>query len=127
MHIGVVFPQIEFGNDTGALKEYIQTVEGLGYTHLLAYDHVLSADTTNRPDFSGPYTLKDPFHEVFVFFGYVAALTKRLELVTGHSHPAATADRAGGQASGGSRCIEQWAFPAGNRRGVERGRVRRIG
>ena len=83
MRIGVVFPQIEFGNDTGALKEYIQTVEGLGYTHLLAYDHVLSADTTNRPNFSGPYSLEDPFHEVFVFFGYAAALTERIELVTG--------------------------------------------
>ncbi|MEZ4531028.1 MAG: LLM class F420-dependent oxidoreductase [Thermomicrobiales bacterium] len=83
MRIGAVFPQIEFGNDTGAIKEYIQTVEGLGYTHLLAYDHVLSADITHRPAFSGPYTLRDPFHEVFVFFGYAAALTERIELVTG--------------------------------------------
>ena len=83
MRIGVVFPQIEFGNDTVALKDYIQTVEGLGYTHLLAYDHVLSADTTNRPNWSGSYALHDPFHEVFVFFGYAAALTERLELVTG--------------------------------------------
>lgn len=83
MRIGVVFPQIEFGNDTGALRAYVETVEGLGYTHLLAYDHVLSADTTNRPGWSGSYALKDPFHEVFVFFGYVAALAPRLELVTG--------------------------------------------
>lgn len=83
MRIGVVFPQIEFGNDTGALREYVQTIEGLGYTHLLAYDHVLSADTTHRPNWSGSYDLHDPFHEVFVFFGYVAALTQQLELVTG--------------------------------------------
>lgn len=83
MRIGVVFPQIEFGNDTGALREYVQTVEALGYTHLLAYDHVLSADTANRPNWTGSYALKDPFHEVFVFFGYVAALTQRIELVTG--------------------------------------------
>ncbi len=83
MRIGVVFPQIEFGNDTGALREYLQTVEGLGYSHLLAFDHVLSADTTNRPNWSGGYDLDDPFHEVFVFFGYAAALTQRLELVTG--------------------------------------------
>lgn len=83
MRIGVVFPQTEFGNDTGALREYVQTIEGLGYTHLLAYDHVLSADTTNRPNWSGSYDLHDPFHEVFVFFGYAAALTQQLELVTG--------------------------------------------
>lgn len=83
MRIGVVFPQIEFGNDTGALRDYAQTVEGLGYTHLLAYDHVLGADTTHRPNWTGSYSLRDPFHEVFVFFGYLAAITERLELVTG--------------------------------------------
>ncbi|MCA9858765.1 MAG: LLM class F420-dependent oxidoreductase [Thermomicrobiales bacterium] len=83
MRIGVVFPQTEFGNDTGALKAYLQTVEALGYTHLLAYDHVLGADLANRPNWTGSYELRNPFHEVFVLFGYAAALTERLELVTG--------------------------------------------
>ena len=49
MRIGAVFPRIEFGNDTGALKEYIQTVEGLGYTHLVAYDHVLAPTSRTGP------------------------------------------------------------------------------
>ena len=83
MRIGVTFPQTEFGNDPVAIRDYAQTVEGLGYTHFLAYDHVLSADTTNRPGWSGAYTLAHPFHEVFVLLGYVAGLTTSLELVTG--------------------------------------------
>lgn len=83
MRIGVTFPQIEFGNDPIAIRDYAQTAEGLGYTHFLAYDHVLSADTTNRPGWSGAYALKDPFHEVFVLLGYLAGVTTRLELVTG--------------------------------------------
>ena len=83
MRIGVTFPQTEFGNDPAALRDYAQTVEGLGYTHFLAYDHVLSADPTNRPGWSGPYTTAHPFHEVFVLLGFVAAVTTRLELVTG--------------------------------------------
>ncbi len=83
MRIGVTFPQIEFGNDPIAIRDYAQTAEGLGYTHFLAYDHVLSADTTNRPGWSGAYALKDPFHEVFVLLGYLAGLTTTLELVTG--------------------------------------------
>ncbi len=83
MRVGVTFPQTEFGNDAGAIRDYAQTVEGLGYRHFLAYDHVLSADSSARPGWSGPYDLDDPFHEVFVLLGYVAGLTTSLELVTG--------------------------------------------
>jgi probable F420-dependent oxidoreductase len=83
VRIGVTFPQIEFGNDPVAIRDYAQAVEGLGYTHLLVYDHVLSADLAKRPDVNGPYDLDDPFHEVFVLLGYLAGLTSTLELVTG--------------------------------------------
>ncbi len=83
MQVGVVFPQTEFGNDPVALCDYAQTVEGLGFSHLVAYDHVLSADASKRPGFDGPYTLDHPFHEIFVLFGYLAAVTERLGLVTG--------------------------------------------
>jgi len=83
VRIGVTFPQTEFGNDPVAIRDYAQTVEGLGYRHFLVYDHVLSADSSARPGWSGPYDLDDPFHEVFVLLGYVAGLTTSLELVTG--------------------------------------------
>lgn len=83
MRIGVTFPQTEFGNDPIALRDYVQAIEGLGYAHVLVYDHVLSADPTNRPNWNGPYTTAHPFHEVFVLLGFVAAVTRHLELVTG--------------------------------------------
>lgn len=83
MRIGVTFPQTEFGADPAAIRNYATTVEGLGYRHFLVYDHVLSADTSKRPDWKGPYTTDHPFHEVFVLLGYVAAVTTSLELVTG--------------------------------------------
>lgn len=83
MQIGVVFPQTEFPSDPVAIRDYAQTVEGLGYRHLLVYDHVLGADLTNRPNFSGPYHLAHPFQEVLVFLGYLAGVTSTLELVTG--------------------------------------------
>ena len=41
MQYGVVFPQIEFGNDPQAIKDDAQTAEGIGYDSLLVYDHVL--------------------------------------------------------------------------------------
>ena len=83
MKIGVIFPQIEFGSDPAAIRDYAQTAEALGYHHILAYDHVLGANP-NRPEgWQGPYTYKDPFHEPFVLFSYMAALTRRVEFVTG--------------------------------------------
>jgi probable F420-dependent oxidoreductase len=83
MRIGVVFPQTEISADPVAARDYAQAAEELGYSHLLAYDHVLGADITNRPGWRGAYNSKDLFHEPFVLFGYLAGLTRRLELVTG--------------------------------------------
>lgn len=83
MKLGVVFPQTEFGNDPLAIRDYAQAVEGLGYHHLLVYDHVLGASTAHRPHWNGPYTSATPFHEPFVLFGFLAAATWQLELVTG--------------------------------------------
>jgi probable F420-dependent oxidoreductase len=82
MRIGVVFPQTELGGDAGAVKAYGPRVEELGYKHLLVYDHVLGADPQVHQDWQGPYDVHTTFHEPFVMFGYLAALTK-LELVTG--------------------------------------------
>jgi probable F420-dependent oxidoreductase len=79
---GAVFPQIESGTDPTAIREYAQAVEEMGYKHLLIYDHVLGASTATRPDWSGPYTSESLFHEPFVLYGYLAALTTTLELVT---------------------------------------------
>ncbi len=83
MRLGVVFPQTEIGPDPARVRAYAEAAEGLGFAYLQAYDHVLGADTRVRPDWRGPYTLETLFHEVFVLFGYLAATTRHLELVTG--------------------------------------------
>jgi probable F420-dependent oxidoreductase len=80
VRVGVVFPQLEIGTDPAMIRDYAQAVEDLGYTHLVAFDHVLGADTATRKDWRGPYTMKSAFHEVFVLFGFIAACTTRLEL-----------------------------------------------
>jgi probable F420-dependent oxidoreductase len=46
---------------------------------VVVFDHVLGADPTHRPGWKG-YTQLDLFHEPFVLFGYLAALTQ-LEMV----------------------------------------------
>lgn len=82
MRIGVVFPQTEIGPDAGAVRRYAQGVEALGYTHILAYDHVVGADPEMHAPWTGPYDVHTQFHEPMVLFGYLAAVTT-LELVTG--------------------------------------------
>lgn len=83
MRIGVVFPQTELGGDPGAVRAYGQATEELGFAHLLAYDHVLGADPAVHRDWAGPYDVDTRFHEPLVMFGYLAAVTTTLELVTG--------------------------------------------
>ena len=82
MQIGVVFPQTEIGGDVGAVRAYAQRVEELGFSHVLAYDHILGADPAVHAGWDGPYDVTTTFHEPLVLYGYLAAITS-LELVTG--------------------------------------------
>jgi len=84
VRVGAVFPQTEFGNDPGAIAEYARAVELLGYHHVVAYDHVVGAQPTGRPKWwRGVYTNESSFHEPFVLFAFMAAVTKNLELAPG--------------------------------------------
>ena len=73
MKIGVVLPQTEIGNDPAAIKAYGEAVEGMGFTHVLVFDHVLGANPERPGGWKGPYTYRHAFHEPFVLFGFLAA------------------------------------------------------
>ena len=81
MKIGVVFPQTEIGMAPDVIGQFAKSAEELGYDHILVYDHVLGA-VPRGPDWQG-YTREDMFHEPFVLLGYLAAVTRRIELATG--------------------------------------------
>ena len=81
MRIGVVFPQTELGGDPGAVRAFGTAASELGYAHIAVFDHVVGADPAVHRGWSGPYDIRTTFHEPFVLFGYLAALTS-LELVT---------------------------------------------
>jgi probable F420-dependent oxidoreductase len=84
MQVGVVYPQIELRGDPSAVRRFGRAVEDLGFDHLLAYDHVLGAVHADRtPPLTGPYTEHDPFHDPFVMFAYLAAITERIHFATG--------------------------------------------
>jgi probable F420-dependent oxidoreductase len=84
MKFGAVFPTCEIGTDPVAIRDFAQAAEGLGYADIVVYDHVLGADHGGRdPALFGPYTEDDPFHEPFVLYGYLAAVTTSIELAVG--------------------------------------------
>ncbi|MCH9010828.1 MAG: LLM class F420-dependent oxidoreductase [Chloroflexi bacterium] len=83
MNIGAVFPQTEIGEDPSAVRDYAQAVEAMGFDHLLAFDHVVGANAATHDRLSGPYRHTHAFHEPLVLFGYLAGITRRIELVTG--------------------------------------------
>jgi probable F420-dependent oxidoreductase len=82
MQIGVIYPQTELATDPNTVRAYARKVEELGYRHVEVYDHVLGADPAVHVGGTGPYDVDTTFHEPFVFFGFLAAITQ-LELVTG--------------------------------------------
>ncbi|MDE2993935.1 MAG: LLM class F420-dependent oxidoreductase [Chloroflexota bacterium] len=71
MRLGAFLPPGETGNDPVAMRDYAQAVEALGYTHLCVGDNMLSV-----PQY------QETYYEPLVLLGYLAAVTRQLELVT---------------------------------------------
>lgn len=76
MKFGAVYCQsgIGYKYDRAAIRDFIQSVEGLGYDYLLTYDLL-----TKTADSSPPVNDSEPF----ALLSYAAALTTKLELATG--------------------------------------------
>ena len=84
MEIGVSVPIVEIGDDFGALRDYIQAAEDLGYAHVRILDHVLGAVPEKHPEVPNfPYSHESYIHEPFTLMAYLAAVTKKIGLTTG--------------------------------------------
>ena len=83
MQFGAFFPTRDMPADRVAIRDWAQAAEEIGFDYIEVSDHVLGADRAALPDFEGPYDIDDPFHEVFITLGYLAAVTERVGLSTG--------------------------------------------
>ena len=83
VRVGAMFPQFEIGDDHAVIRDFAQAAEDLDYTHLTAFDQVVGLGRGSRPGWRYVHDAGDAFHEVFVLFGFLAAVTRRMELVTG--------------------------------------------
>ena len=84
MHNAAVLPSADIGYDTVAVKDWVQAAEELGYDLIIAYDHVLGAEHSDRAlPLTGPYTTEDPFREPLTLFAYLAGLTRAIHFMSG--------------------------------------------
>ncbi|MFD9665123.1 LLM class F420-dependent oxidoreductase [Rhodococcus sp. NPDC059968] len=84
MQIDIVLPQVEMSGDPDEVVDFAQLIEELDFGRVVIYDHVVGAERSNRPAaLTGPYDEHSLFHEPLVLMGFLAALTKNVELMTG--------------------------------------------
>jgi probable F420-dependent oxidoreductase len=82
VRIGVIFPQTDIGTDPAVVKDYGQAADELGYAFLEVWDHVILPD----PNRAGPrlrYNAGTTFFEPLVLLGFLAGMTRTIELATG--------------------------------------------
>ena len=68
MRTGISLPVREMRNDLGAIRDFAQTAEGLGLTHLRVPDQVFRQNSGH-------------LHEPMMLLSYLAGITARIELV----------------------------------------------
>jgi probable F420-dependent oxidoreductase len=83
MQYGVIYPQTDIPTDPAAVRDFAQAAEGLGLSHVAAYEHVLGANPDRPGGWKGPYTHQASFLEPFVLYACMAAHTTRLGFFTG--------------------------------------------
>ena len=84
MKLGVAYPTTEAAGNPDSIRRFIRAAGELGFEFINHPDHVVKATHEGRnPKLNGPYTERDSFDDPFVFFGFAAALSDKLEFVTG--------------------------------------------
>lgn len=81
MQYGVFFSHPDIGNNPADIKEFAQAVDQAGFDRLYSAEHVVGG----HPDRAGNekvHTNVVPYHEPFALFGFMAAVTARIEMMT---------------------------------------------
>lgn len=82
MKLGFALPLTDVGGEPAVVRDLAQTAEDLGYDFLVATDHVLGVNAASRPDWGKRNTSADFFHDPFVLFGFLSAVTRKVEFST---------------------------------------------
>ena len=83
MKLGVALPIVDIGGAPGALKDFVQAAEAIGYQGIAAPDHVLGVNVASRPGWTqGRARSTDFYHDPFVLFGFLAGVSKIADFST---------------------------------------------
>ena len=84
MKIGVAGPPLfGTGPDPVAIRDFAQTVEGLGFNHYGFAERIVQNDVSKLPEFAGrPANYRGLFNEVFTLMCFLAGVTNRIELMS---------------------------------------------
>lgn len=81
MKIGIHFPQGEIGPDHSVIRDFMQTIEELGFAFVNVPDHVVQTRTPRGPlPLANNYTTEFPHHETMTTLAFMAAVTKTVQL-----------------------------------------------
>jgi len=83
MQLGASLPVADIGTGPVVLRDYAQAAEGLGFSHLVAPDHVLGANPTADHAGQRVGTTENAYHDPFVLFGFLAGCTQRIGFAAG--------------------------------------------
>ncbi len=81
MQLNALLPTRDIGTDASKIRDWAQAAEDLGYAGIEVADHVFGAAA--RDGWTPLYSEKDPFHETFVMLGFLAAVTRKVQLSSG--------------------------------------------
>jgi len=83
MQLGASLPVGDIGTGPSPLRDYAQAAEGLGFTYMLAPDHVLGGNP--NVDYGGRRvgTTATAYHDPFVVFAFLAGVTKKMGFASG--------------------------------------------
>jgi probable F420-dependent oxidoreductase len=83
MKLGASIAVADIGTGPAVIRDYAQTVEGLGFDYLQAPDHVLGGNPEGHKDRARVGTTSNAYHDPFVLFAFIAGCTDRIGFAPG--------------------------------------------
>lgn len=82
MQLGAVLSQSEVAQDVGALRQYAQAVQELGYDFLVVSDHVVGSVKEEHPELDRVYSIDTYLHESMSLLTFLAGVAPKLGFLT---------------------------------------------
>ena len=83
MQLGASLPVGDIGTGGPVVKDYAQTLEGMGVDYIQAPDHVLGGNPAGHKDKARVGTSVTAYHDPFVLFSYIAGCTDKIGFAPG--------------------------------------------